>query len=58
MGPIDRANLWLRTQAAEREYLCLFGPAEYVPPEDGYRIQSPERSVLNERQDDGHCPEL
>jgi hypothetical protein len=32
--------------------------SEYVPPEDGDRIQSPKRFVLNKRQDDGRFPEL
>jgi hypothetical protein len=34
-------------------YLYLLGPTEYVPPEDGDRIQFPKRRVLNKRQDDG-----
>jgi hypothetical protein len=31
----------------------LMGRNEKVQPEDGYRMQSPKRCVLNKRQDDG-----
>jgi hypothetical protein len=31
----------------------LFAQSEYVPPEDGDRIQSPKRHVLNKIEDDG-----
>jgi hypothetical protein len=34
-------------------YVCLLGPTEKVPPEDGNRIQSSKRYILNKRQDDG-----
>lgn len=34
------------------DYLDIMGPSHYIPPGDGYRIQSPKR-VLNKRQDNG-----
>jgi hypothetical protein len=37
----------------ERNYFCMLGPTEQVPPDDGDIIQSPKRRVLNKRQDDG-----
>jgi hypothetical protein len=41
------------TLSEDRECLYLLGPTEVVPPEDGDRIQSSKRQVLNKRQDDG-----
>jgi hypothetical protein len=32
-----------------RRQLYLLGPTEYTPPEDGKRVQSPKRHVLNKK---------
>jgi hypothetical protein len=37
----------------DRDYLYLLCPTEQVLPEDGDRIQSTKRCVLNKIQDDG-----
>jgi hypothetical protein len=53
MGPIQRASLYVRTEAkpigfvaAIRRQLFLLFPSEYVPPEEGDRIQSRKRRVF------------
>jgi hypothetical protein len=51
---------WILSQSSGGTYsvgLCLrrqslFGLTEWVPPENGERLQSPKRRVLNKRQDD------
>jgi hypothetical protein len=46
LGPIARVSLCLRT-------VSLLVRTEYVPPEDGDRLQPLKRCVLNKRQNDG-----
>jgi hypothetical protein len=36
--------------SGDRDYLYRLGPTEYVSPEDGDRIQSPKRYVLNKNR--------
>jgi hypothetical protein len=54
LGPMDRASLCLRTTIFTywAKHICS------VPPDHGDRNQCPKCCVLNQRQDDGSCPEL
>jgi hypothetical protein len=45
VGPIDRASLWLQAHK-----LFRLGPPDLVSLEDGDRLQSPKRHVLNTKQ--------
>jgi hypothetical protein len=52
LGPIYKGSFYLRW-CPKIGYVYVLGPTEYVSTEDGDRIQSPKRNVLNKRQDDG-----
>jgi hypothetical protein len=41
------------TISGDKNYLCRLASTEYVLPEDGDRIQSPESCVSNEGQNHG-----
>jgi hypothetical protein len=38
---------------SDDDYPCLLGPTQWVPPEDGNRIQSPKCFVSNKRKGGG-----
>jgi hypothetical protein len=48
---VSEAGFCPRLQVEDPETICLLGPLELVPFEDGDRIQSPKLRLLNKTQD-------